>query len=54
MKTYNVAVVVGSLRAQSLNRKAAEALIALAPENLTFNFVEIGDLLVQRIADFDE
>jgi len=44
MKTYKVAVVVGSLRAQSLNRKTAEALVAMAPEHLAFEFVEIGDL----------
>jgi chromate reductase len=44
MKMYKVAIVVGSLRTQSLNRKAAEALIALAPDNLSFDFVGIGDL----------
>jgi chromate reductase len=38
-----VAVLVGSLRQDSVNRKIAKALEALAP-NLTFNFVEIGDL----------
>ena len=38
-----VAVVVGSLRKDSVNRKVANALAALTP-NLTFNFVEIGDL----------
>lgn len=43
-KSYNVAVVVGSLRKESVNRKAAEALTQLAPDNLEFNFVEIGDL----------
>lgn len=44
MKNFKIAVVVGSLRADSLNRKAAKALIALAPNNLSFEFVEIGDL----------
>jgi chromate reductase, NAD(P)H dehydrogenase (quinone) len=38
-----VAVVVGSLRKDSVSRKAAEALAKLTP-GLKFNFVEIGDL----------
>ena len=38
-----VAVLVGSLRQDSVNRKVAKALEALTP-NLTFNFIEIGDL----------
>ncbi|WP_293677608.1 NADPH-dependent FMN reductase [uncultured Phenylobacterium sp.] len=38
-----VAVLVGSLRKDSVNRKTAEALAALTPD-LKFNFVEIGDL----------
>ncbi|MBV4457980.1 MULTISPECIES: NADPH-dependent FMN reductase [Pseudomonas] len=41
---YNVAVVVGSLRKASLNRKVALALAELAPANLKLNIVEIGDL----------
>ncbi|WP_085639805.1 MULTISPECIES: NADPH-dependent FMN reductase [unclassified Pseudomonas] len=41
---YNVAVVVGSLRKASLNRKVALALAGLAPANLKLNIVEIGDL----------
>jgi chromate reductase len=44
MAQYNVAVVVGSLRKESINRKAAKALIALAPDNLHMTIVEIGDL----------
>lgn len=43
-QTRKVAVLVGSLRKESLNRKAAEALAALAPDSLSFRFVEIGDL----------
>jgi chromate reductase len=43
-KTFDIAVLVGSLRKESWNRKLAEAVIALAPENLTFRFIEIGDL----------
>ena len=42
--TYKVAVIVGSLRKESATRKLAKALIAEAPANLEFNFVEIGDL----------
>ena len=40
----NVAVLVGSLRKDSLNRKMAHALAALAPEGLKLNIVEIRDL----------
>jgi chromate reductase len=43
-KTYNVAVIVGSLRRESLSRKAAEALARLAPDNLELEIVEIRDL----------
>ena len=39
-----VAVIVGSLRAESKTRQLAKAIIAEAPENLHFEFVEIGDL----------
>src|SRR5690242_3953862 len=41
---YKVAVVVGSLRKESINRKAALALARLAPESLGLDLVEIGDL----------
>lgn len=43
-KTYKVAVVVGSLRKESINRKAALALADLAPDSLDLQIVEIGDL----------
>lgn len=43
-KVFNVAVLVGSLRKDSLNRKVALALAELAPANLKLNIVEIGDL----------
>nr|PZN82060.1 MAG: NADPH-dependent FMN reductase [Pseudomonadota bacterium] len=42
MKT--VAVLVGSLRRESINRKFAESLAKLAAGRLDFRFVEIGDL----------
>ncbi|QBB70798.1 NADPH-dependent oxidoreductase [Pseudolysobacter antarcticus] len=40
----NVAVIIGSLRKQSLNRKLALVLMELAPPSLTMNIVEIGQL----------
>lgn len=40
----NVAVLVGSLRKESLNRKLALALAGLAPEGLQLKIVEIGQL----------
>ncbi|NLX18355.1 MAG: NAD(P)H-dependent oxidoreductase [Desulfobulbus sp.] len=39
-----IAVLVGSLRKDSYNRKLAEALSRLAPPEFTFTFLEIGDL----------
>lgn len=43
-KVYTIAVLVGSLRKDSINRKVALALAELAPANLKLNIVEIGDL----------
>ncbi|MGE8362250.1 NADPH-dependent FMN reductase [Pseudomonas sp.] len=43
-KVYNVAVLVGSLRKASINRKLALALADLAPPSLKLEIVEIGDL----------
>jgi chromate reductase len=40
----NVAVIVGSLRKDSVSRKAALALAKLAPEHLGLRIVEIGEL----------
>ena len=42
--TRNVAVLVGSLRKESFNRKMANALIGLAPPELKLALVEIRDL----------
>lgn len=39
-----IAIIIGSLRKASFNRKAANALIALAPDHLAMQIVEIGDL----------
>ena len=40
----NVAVIVGSIRRGSLNRKMALALAAMAPESLKLEIAEIADL----------
>jgi chromate reductase len=40
----NVAIFVGSLRKDSLNRKLANALIKMAPQSLKMEIVEIGHL----------
>src|SRR5882762_10745964 len=44
MNKYQVAVVLGSLRNASFNRRLAEAASKLAPPEFTFKRVEIGDL----------
>ena len=44
MTTRNVAVLVGSLRKDSFNRRMANALRELAPEGLKLEIVEIGAL----------
>lgn len=43
-KARTVAVLVGSLRKDSLNRRMAHALAALAPASLKLEIVEIGGL----------
>jgi chromate reductase len=44
MAQYNIAVVIGSLRRESNNRKLATALARLTPAELSFKPVEIGNL----------
>lgn len=39
-----IAVIIGSLRKESLNRKMALTLMALAPASLKMQIIEIGDL----------
>lgn len=41
---YTIAVIVGSLRKESLNRRLAGAVAALAPADFTFEPVSIGEL----------
>lgn len=44
MSTYQIAVVVGSLRKDSFNRKLADAIVKLAPPEFFFQQVQISDL----------
>ena len=44
MSKYQIAVVIGSLRQDSFNRKLANAVTKLAPPEFSFRQVEIGDL----------
>jgi len=41
---HQIAVIVGSLRRESLNRKLADAIARLAPADFEFTQLEIGDL----------
>jgi len=44
MAAKSVAVIVGSLRKESLNRKVAKTLLEVAPASLKLEIVEIGEL----------
>ena len=44
MSSYSIAVIVGSLRKDSFNRKLAGALVKLAPPEFTFAQARIDDL----------
>ena len=44
MTQYQIAVIVGSLRRDSINRQLAKGLIQLAPSEFSFKELEIGDL----------
>ncbi|QAU35491.1 NAD(P)H-dependent oxidoreductase [Janthinobacterium sp. 17J80-10] len=44
MNQYQIAVIVGSLRRDSMNRKFADALIRLAPAEFSFKQLDIGTL----------
>ncbi|MEJ7687382.1 MAG: NADPH-dependent FMN reductase [Variovorax sp.] len=44
MKTYDVAVLVGSLRRESINRKLANAIVRVAPTALKFREVPLDEL----------
>jgi chromate reductase len=54
MSDYRVGYIIGSLSSESINRTLAKALIRLAPENLDFVEIPIGDLpLYNRDLDAD-
>lgn len=44
MSKYQIAVIVGSLRRDSFNRKLASAMVKLAPSEFSFKQCQIGDL----------
>ena len=44
MTSYKIAILVGSLRKDSLNRRVAQSLCAFAGERLNCDIVEIGNL----------
>jgi chromate reductase len=44
MTTYKVGYLIGSLAAQSINRKLAKALIRLAPQGMEFSEIAFRDL----------
>ncbi|SAL20083.1 NADPH-dependent FMN reductase [Caballeronia sordidicola] len=41
---YKIAVVVGSIRRDSFNKQLAHALISLAPQDFSFEFLDIASL----------
>jgi NAD(P)H-dependent FMN reductase len=43
----DVAVIVGSLRKESINRKVANALVELVPPSLKLSIIEIGHCSVR-------
>lgn len=50
---YKIAILVGSLREGSINRKIARSICALRNENLDCSMIEIGDLPLYN-SDLDE
>ena len=53
MATRKIAVIVGSLRKESFNRKVAKTLMLLAPPTLDMEIVEIGQLPMYNQDDDD-
>ena len=53
MTTYKVGYFVGSLSSTSINRELSKALIRLAPEDLEFTEIPIGNLPLYS-PDYDE
>lgn len=54
MANYQLAVIVGSLRHHSFNRKLADALAMLGPSTFLFKQVRIGDLPLYNQDDDDK
>lgn len=54
MRQHQIAVIVGSLREDSINRKLAQAITMLAPSRFHFKQVEISDLPRYNQDDFAE
>jgi chromate reductase len=52
MPSYNIAIVVGSLRKESINRKIARSMCGIRGDKLDCSMVEIGDLPLYN-QDFD-
>ena len=54
MSQYQIAVFVGSLRQDSINRKLANTFATLAPSEFSFRQIQIGDLpLYNQDEEFD-
>src|SRR5690606_29765114 len=53
MSNKTIAVIIGSLRRDSFNRKLANALTTLAPSDFTSNAVKIDDLPLYNQDDDD-
>jgi chromate reductase, NAD(P)H dehydrogenase (quinone) len=54
MNTYRIALIVGSLRKESINRRFSDALVTLAPPEFLFDQVQIGDLPLYNQDDEDD
>jgi len=54
MTQFQIAVIVGSLRRESFNRKFANAIARLAPAEFLFKQVQIGDLPLYNQDDDDQ
>jgi chromate reductase len=53
MASYKIAIIVGSLRKDSINRKVARSICALRGDNLDCQMIEIGDLPLYN-QEYDE
>ena len=53
MATYKIAILVGSLRKDSINRKIARSMCAIRGDNLQCSMIEIGNLPLYN-QDYDK